>query len=334
MRRLVLVCSLLSLASACGPAAHRGDDVDASTTSNGDAETCGAEAVTATEVTRPVDIMWVIDNSGSMSEEETRVQDNMNAFAQSIANSGVDYHVIVIADTGHINVPPPLGGSPEFLGININIDSHNALQKLIEAYPMYQAFLRPDSVKHIIVVSDDESGESRATFEGQVAGLAAPGFGTDWRLHAVVAEAPPYDTSSHCFLLSAAVGSIYISLQQAHNGLFFSLCDTNWSPLFTALAQSVTQGLALPCTFAIPTPPAGQTLDPNQVNFVFTPTNGSPTTIANVGDAASCNGGSGWYYDDPAAPMQILVCPATCTALQNDPTGMVNVEFGCGTIFQ
>jgi hypothetical protein len=276
----------------------------------------------------------VIDNSGSMSEEEARVQNNMNAFAQSIANSGVDYHVIVIADTSHIDVPPPLGGSAELLAIDVNIDSHDALQKLIETYPMYQAFLRPDSVKHIIAVSDDESGESQSTFETQVAGLAAPGFGTDWRFHAVVAEAPPYDFNSHCFTLSAAVGTTYIHLQQAHGGQFFSLCDTDWSPLFTTLAQSVTQGLALPCTFAIPSPPAGEVLDPNEVNFVYTPSGGVPSTVANVGGPSGCNGGPGWYYDDPMTPTQIIVCPATCTALQADPTGNVSVEFGCGTVFQ
>jgi hypothetical protein len=338
MKRYGFVLAWVVVA-ACGPTPHHGPGGDVTTDApptggDSDAAICGAESATATEVTRPVDIIWVIDNSGSMSEEEARVQNNMNTFASSIASSGVDYHVIVIADTSHITVPAPLGGSPQFLGLNINIDSHNALQKLVESYPMYQAFLRPTSVKHIVVVSDDESGWSQAMAESSIAALTGPGFGTDWRLHAIVAEAPPYDFNSHCFTLSAAVGSIYIHLQQAHMGQFYSLCDTNWSPLFTALAQSVTQGLALPCTYALPTPPNGQTLDPTKVNFVYTPTGGAPMTIVNVGSAAGCNGGPGWYYDDPANPMQIIVCPTTCTALQHDATGQVSVEFGCGTVFQ
>ena len=89
---------------------------------------------------------------------------------------------------------------------------------------------------------------SKAHFETQLAALTAPGFGTDWRLHAVVAEAPPFDFTSHCFALAAAVGTTYINLQQAHNGLFYSLCDTNWTPLFTALASltvAVPFGLAV-----------------------------------------------------------------------------------------
>jgi hypothetical protein len=196
---------------------------------------------------------------------------------------------------------------------------------------MYQAFLRANSVKHIVVVSDDESDWSRATFEAQLAALTAPGFGTTWKLHAVVAEAPPFDFTSHCFALSAAVGAIYIDLQVAHGGLFFSLCDTDWAPLFTALAESVTQGLSLPCVFDIPPPPDGSALDPTHVNFVYTPSSGMPVTLPNVGSLAGCTG-DGWYYDNPSAPTQIIVCPNTCDTLEADTTGMVSVEFGCATI--
>jgi len=321
----------------CGPKPHSADDDDDGTADASDippapdAPACASDEVAADEVVRPVDIIWVIDNSGSMNEEEARIQSNMNTFANSIAASGTDYHVIVIADTGHINVPPPLGGSPEYLGVNVSIDSHNALEKVVTTYPMYQAFLRPDSVKHIVAVSDDESNWSRATFEGQLGGLTGPGFGTDWRFHAVVAEAPPWDFNSHCFALSAAVGSIYMDLQVAHGGLFFSLCDTDWAPLFTALAASVVQGLSLPCVFDIPSPSDGSTIDPTHVNFVYSPTSGGAVTIPNVGTMAGCSG-DGWYYDNPAAPTQIIVCPTTCSTLEGDATGTVSVQFGCSTI--
>jgi hypothetical protein len=343
MHRYRFVCALvivLGFVLGCGPTAPSGggdDDqgggVDASTggDNNYDAATCAQSSVMATEYQRPVDIIWVIDNSGSMDAEEARVQNNMNGFASSIASSGVDYHVIVLTDTTHVNVPPPLGGSPEYLGVNLFINSNDALEKLVGNYSAYQSFLRPGSIKHIVAVTDDESDWSKAQFEGSLAGLTNPGFGNDWRFHAVVAEAPPFDFSSHCFTLAAAVGAQYIQLQQAHMGQFFSLCSTNWSPLFTTLAQSVSQGLSLPCTFDIPKVPDGQTLDPNKVNFVYTPTNGTPTTIANVGSAANCSG-PGWYYDNPAMPTRIITCPATCSTLEGDPGGKVTVEYGCATV--
>jgi hypothetical protein len=335
--RMMLGLLVAGLVIACGPSPKRGDDGDDGddSTTGPDSAPCAATAVTAMEAKRPSDIIWVIDNSGSMDEEEQRVQDNMNVFAQKIAASGIDYHVVVIADVTHINVPPPLGGGTRLQQVNINIDSHNALEKVIEAYPMYQSFLRPGALKHIVVVSDDESDWSKAMFEGQVTALPAPGFGADWRLHAVVAEDlgfgfPP----GHCFTLAAAPGTIYIALQQAHMGLFYSLCDTNWDPLFVALGQAVGQGGTLPCAFALPTPPVGQSLDPSKVNFVYTPSGGQPTTIANVSSMAGCGGGQGWYYDDPAAPTQIIVCPGTCSTLEADKTGKIDVAFGCSTVIE
>jgi hypothetical protein len=320
--------------TACGPTSTRGDDEGGTDSGlgSGSDQACKVSSVMATDHIRPVDILWVIDNSGSMDEEEARVQNNMNTFVQSISQSQVDYHVVVVTDTSHVNVPPPLGGSPRYLGVNVNIGSNDPLQKFHANYGQYSSFLRPNSVKHIVAVTDDESDWSKTTFESQLGALVNPGFGSDWRFHAVVAEDPPFNFQSHCFTLAAAVGTTYINLQQAHNGEFFSLCDSNWSPLFNTLAQSVTQGLSLPCTFNIPDPPPGQSLDPGKVNVVYTPTGGSATTIGNVGSAAGCSGGQGWYYDNPAAPTQIITCPATCTALENDATGKVNVEYGCATL--
>lgn len=299
-----------------------------------DAAPCVATEVTADEVVLPVDIIWVIDNSGSMDEEEARVQNNMNNFAATIAASGIDYHVIVITDASHINVPPPLGGSPEFLAVNVSIGSNDPLEKIVTTYPMWQAFLRPNSIKHFVAVTDDESDWSQSQFESALAALTAPGFPDGFQFHAVVAEDPPFDFTSHCFTLAAAVGQTYLDLQAAHPGLFFSLCDTDWSPLFTNLATAVSMGVALPCTFGIPDPGGGMTIDFTAVNFVYTPTGGTPQNIPYKADMAACGNTQGWYYDTPppGTPTQIIVCPATCDAITGDPTGEVEVAFGCATI--
>ena len=57
-----------------------------------------------------------------------------------------------------------------------------------------------------------------------------------------------------------------------------------------------------------------------------------PVTIPNVGSMAGC-AGQGWYYDDPANPTAIIVCPATCSTLTS-LGGEVDVAFGCGTIIE
>ncbi|HUS63608.1 MAG TPA: vWA domain-containing protein [Kofleriaceae bacterium] len=296
---------------------------------------CSATNVTAASVKLPVDIIWIIDNSGSMDEEEGYVQTNVNTFAQNIATSGIDYHVIMIADTTHINVPPPLGGSPQFLAVNQFVNSNDALVLLNSTYPMWQNFLRPNALKHIVVVSDDESTQmSAASFTTMMTAK----IGT-FVLHAIVAESqgisigfPP--VTDHCFNKAAAVGKQYLDLQKATGGVFASLCDTNWAPVFTALAAAVVKGTALPCNFAIPPPPAGETLDFSAVNLVYTPTGGAGTTVPMVSGVAACTASGGWYYDNAAAPTQLIACPATCSTFTADSTGQVAVAFGCKTVIQ
>lgn len=51
-----------------------------------------------TQVTVPsVDVLFIVDNSGSMSEEQRALRDNFSLFMQYFAGSGLDYHVGVIS---------------------------------------------------------------------------------------------------------------------------------------------------------------------------------------------------------------------------------------------
>jgi hypothetical protein len=62
------------------------------------------------------------------------------------------------------------------------------------------------------------------------------------------------------------------------------------------------------------------------------PGGGAATTIPNVSDAAHCPAtGDAWYYDDPAAPSRVLLCPATCATASADAGSHVEVVLGCPT---
>ena len=66
---------------------------------------------------RPVDVIFIIDNSGSMSDEITAIESNINQnFAQIIAASGADYRVIMLTDHGSdsldVCVDAPLAATP------------------------------------------------------------------------------------------------------------------------------------------------------------------------------------------------------------------------------
>jgi hypothetical protein len=113
------------------------------------------------------------------------------------------------------------------------------------------------------------------------------------------------------------------------------LLDTSKSNVDQQLldAMNTVRAGTLACQFDIPVPAEGAP-DYDRVNVRYTPGDGSaPLTFPRVDDAAHCPpSGDGWYYDDPQAPMKIIVCDAACTTLTHDPKGHVDVLLGCKTI--
>jgi hypothetical protein len=89
------------------------------------------------------------------------------------------------------------------------------------------------------------------------------------------------------------------------------------------------------CSFAVPDAASvGQPVDLNLVNLTYS-TGGDedPETIPQVGGSADCGSDAGWYYDDPNDPMEIHLCPASCTQVQNGPAGAsLDVVLGCATV--
>ncbi len=97
-------------------------------------------------------------------------------------------------------------------------------------------------------------------------------------------------------------------------------------------AMLAIQGQALGCTFAMPTPDPGATIDPNQLNVWYTPEGGTETIIYKVAGAGACDPTlGGWYYDNPANPAEIILCPTSCNAI-GGTKGKIRIELGCTTV--
>ena len=62
----------------------------------GDAKPDACAASVAQVQKAKVDLIFVIDNSGSMTAEMTQIKVNVNNFAQKIGMSGLDYRVVFI----------------------------------------------------------------------------------------------------------------------------------------------------------------------------------------------------------------------------------------------
>jgi hypothetical protein len=96
-----------------------------------------------------------------------------------------------------------------------------------------------------------------------------------------------------------------------------------------AMQLNSIRSAALTCDYRIPASLNGP-LDYNYVNVQVTP-GGSQTSssVSRVANAAACDGGAGgWYYDNPAAPSVITLCPATCDPLLASK-GSLKVLIGC-----
>lgn len=89
---------------------------------------------------------------------------------------------------------------------------------------------------------------------------------------------------------------------------------------------------SIPCAFELPTAASGQ-IEPSLVNVTWSKLPGAaPRTIVAVADSEACGSALGWYYDDPAAPSRIELCPATCSEVDGSPAGRIDVVIGCRTV--
>lgn len=151
---------------------------------------CAAQSATATLVKRPVDIIVLIDNSGSMTEEIVGVQKNINNnFATILDGSGLDYRVILVTRHGKatsgqsVCVEAPLSGIPaggcttppvqpvnnpgKFYHYSTEIASTDSWCKILSSFNAPDEFmlapngwsewLRPDAYKAFIEITDDHS---------------------------------------------------------------------------------------------------------------------------------------------------------------------------------
>ena len=298
-----------------------------------DTGSCAATEAVAQNKVLPVDIIWFVDTSGSMDFETKTVQNNLNAFASSIAKSNLDYRVIMVGDGKDICVPPPLGGAgctngPRYLHVKLKVGSDDGLEKLIQAYPSYQKFLRPDSLRHFVAVTDDNSDKSASWFLSQVKALKNPGFPRGFIFHSIVAYG---DIIWIGCITGAKVGAEYLSLTAGTKGVKAKVCETNWNPIFAALAKGVTANTKVPCAYTIPPPAKGKVIDPHKINVSFTASGGKPKTVAKVKNAAGCAKFAGWYYNNDARPTSVILCPDFCKSLGH---GKLKILFGCKTIIR
>lgn len=348
-------------------------------------ETCAEVSAEATTRVRPMDIILIVDNSGSMTNEIESIQSNINVnFANIIENAGVDYRVILLARHGEaildqsICIGPPLSSSScspapktpglnpgKFYQYNTEVSSLDSLCVAIDGFTApaalapdgWSAWLRPDSVKVFVEITDDEAMCSTGSFDGGTKKapkpphlvaeqfdnllLSLPGspFGSpgnrNYVWHSIVgveanaagtpyAPADPLVTSECPSAVRSGAG--YQHLSMLTGGLRFPVCSVeSYDAVFQEIAKGVVDGAQIACEFDIPTPESGEQVDLDKISLHYAPGDGSASsTFGKVDGAEQCAEDS-FYIDGNV----IHLCETACELVHGDDSARIDILFGC-----
>lgn len=306
--------------------------VDSGPRTDGGLMECDGITAEAENLLAPVDIIWIVDSSDSMENDASAVQDNLDGFADYIAASGIDFHVVMVSAADFVTPSSRFTSDPEhFLFIDRHVGSQDVFARALDQYPNYQHFLREMAITHMVGVTDDDDDMSASTFVSMMEAL----LGHEFTFHAIAAEEGflglPCTRGGGVGIPAPAVGDRYFDAADMTGGLKFNICDSDWSALFSTLAETVAVSEELPCAYDLPEPPSGMTFDRDRVNVEHTPEGGGTEVFPRASDEAACGTERAWYYDDADAPTQLLLCPAACDAVTSGP-GRVDVRLGCETL--
>jgi hypothetical protein len=214
------------------------------------------------DVYSEVDVLWIIDNSGSMSDALDEVRSKFESFITKFDDLGLDYHMgVVTTDMDNPSQSGRLQGNPTYVTADTadGIDSFLAavdqgstgsgIEKGFDAAyaaltdPLVNGFnagfLRGDEVAlAIIVVSDenDSSSISYSSFSSWLDGLKPDPYMTSFS--ALVGDSGFGCTGGKSWtdLFIAEAGTKYINAVDATGGVFQSICSDNFDDALTYLS--------------------------------------------------------------------------------------------------
>jgi hypothetical protein len=296
---------------------------------------CGEISGAAEPVPAAIDLTFVIDTSGSMDEEIAQIEANLNELTTFITTSGLDIQVIMFGQADRICPPAPLtdGSCPPtdsdtYKVVNVVVNSNDSLELLRDNYSSganYSTLFREGSIRHVVFVTDDEAeGVTASRYRTWAETLPAPGMLFDMFYHAIVSLTsrrvcdPIFglicnnEGCDGAYGAAEAEGAEYRTLVRISGGVESSICDADWSAILDGIADRIVETSQVPCTYGLPeSSRPGEVIDPTSIRVEYTE-GGVTRSILEVATAEDCGAG-GWYYEDPAVPETIRLCPASCT---------------------
>jgi hypothetical protein len=176
----------------------------------------------------------------------------------------------------------------------------------------------PESQTVVVLITDGEP-YGCDTDTASIAGLASDANANAGVLTYIVGLTGASEPQLNQLAMAGGTGEAY----------FVSDGNTATADLLAALIA--IKGQALACDFPVPAQTAdGKEIDPKLVNVNYQSGEGGPVTELGIVDSLdACGTSLGWYYDNPAAPTRIFLCPSACQTITSDGMARLQVLAGC-----
>jgi hypothetical protein len=301
-------------------------------------EECASIERSTTRQELPSDVIIVADPEADLQ----LLRDSVSNLSPELESDGItDARIILVAGPAPDpeDVPPQNpGGDCEtwpwpcwdpqtvppdrfFTFLERDIDPDTLLTDLLALSDDWGPLLREESWKHVWVYA---SRSADTTTSGPEFAAAFSGLGPSYANFAF-----------HVALSGGFVDDDYVQLARDTGGVHFPRDVHNTGEVYVDFVVAIEELLAtnpLSCVYAIPEPPNGQSFDRTRVNVQYDIGLG-PETLGYVESVDDCaEFGNGWYYDDLAAPREILFCPQTCGLFKAQELASIRIQFGCATI--